>query len=184
LSDPSSLERVETRLAELEARLAVLETGRFDLLTLSTGIHIVDGDGRLRLAMRLVEGEPAIKLWGSDGQSGMFLGGGAGAPEISLTDASDRIRLKLMLGANSGPTLVLIDEAEVMRLSASVTDDVPRIMLYDAAEGIRLALDVDEEAAIEISDLAERPRIGLRTNGLSDAMICTIDGEGHLKGRL
>ena len=179
-----SLDATNDRLSALEDRIGKLEGGRFDLLTLSTGIHIVDGDDRLRLAMRLVEGESAIKLWGSDGRSGIFLGGGAGAAEINFTDASDRIRLKLMLGTDSGPTLVLLDEAGVMRLTASVTDGVPRIMLYDEAEMIRLAFDVDEEGAIELSDRAERPRIGLRTNGLDDPLVCTIDGNGNLAGRL
>jgi hypothetical protein len=174
----------DERLSAIEDRIEKLEAGRFDLLTLSTGVHIVDGEGRLRLAARLVEGEPAIKLWSSDGRSGIFLGGGADAAEINFSDASDRIRLKLMLGADSGPTLVLLDEAGVMRLTASVTDGVPRVMLYDEAETIRLALDVDEEGAIELSDRAERPRIGLRTNGLAEPLVCTIDGEGNLTGRL
>ncbi len=114
----------------------------------------------------------------------MFLGGEPDAPEISFTDGNDRIRLKLMLGGGSGPTLALVDETGAMRLSVSVTDDVPRIMLFDSAEAIRLALDVDEEGAIELSDGAERTRIGLRTNGLDDPLVCTIDGEGNLTGRL
>jgi hypothetical protein len=184
MSEPLDAESLTARLAALEARVALLESGRFDLLTLSSGLHIVGEDGRLLLTMLQIEGEPAIKMWSSDRRSGIFLGGDPGAPELNFTDAEERIRLKLMLGPESGPTLALVDEAGTLRLSASVTDGVPRVMLFDSAGTIRLALDVDEESAIELSDRADRPRIALRTKGLDEPLVCTIDSEGSLTARL
>jgi hypothetical protein len=162
------LQRAEAGLAELRTRLDQLAAGKFDLITLSTGLNVVDAAGRIRATLRLVEDGLGLAFWSSGGQMMLSISCDD-SPRISLYDDAGCIRA-VIKSDDSGPLVSLNDQEGNPRLTASVLDDAPRLMLHDQ-ERLRLALAADPCPSLEMRDGNEVTRIGV---GLNEGSVPTL----------
>jgi len=172
------LARLELEIAEMRASVAELKSGKFDVLKLTTGIQLFDGDSNLRAALMLLNGSPVMKFWSKDTKAGLFMGIGDGEPEISLSDSEGNVRLKAKIGSDDEPMLILSDKIETPRVSLSVIDNTPRLMLHDADHNLRIVLSTYPEPYLQICDEAENPRVLVAFGG-GKPEICILDAKGR-----
>jgi len=170
------LRRMESDLAELRAKLDQLAAGSFDLITLSTGLSVVDAAGHIRATLRLIEEGLGLAFWSSSGQMMLSISCDDGA-RISLYDDEGCVRA-IIKSDDSGPLISLNDQKENPRLTASILDGAPRLMLHDQ-EKLRLALAADPYPTLEMRDANEVTRIYLGLNEDSAPTLGMLDDDGQ-----
>ncbi len=154
------LTHLEAALFELQAKCDSLADGQFDSITLSTGLSIVDQGGLIRATFRLIENGIGLAIWDSNGRIGLSITGDESRTRISLADHNGQIRADIKLGEAGDPILALNDADGNPRLSASVLDGAPRLMLHDE-ENLRLALGTDPLPSLEMYGADETTRLSM-----------------------
>lgn len=177
------LARIESKFEQISSELENISNGRFDEISLSKGINLLDDAGNLKFTVRMLNEIPVMRFWGSDGESGIFVSAGDGSPEILLSDDKGRGRLKIKLGEGGRPMLVMMDDQEIPRVSASIIDNVPRIMLNDGRGILRMVLCADDAPHFQIFDEEKTTRVNISL-GASGALAAIADEYGNIIGIL
>lgn len=173
--------RLESDIENLKKEIEEIQKGNFGSINLSDGINLIDSLGNLKFTMRLLNDSPVMRFWSSDGSAGMFFGLEANSPEISFTDSEDRNRMKLKLGEAGRPILMMLDETEVPRVSLSIIDDSPRVMLNDRQGTLRIVMCVDDIPHFQIFDTNKTTRVNLSLEP-SGPIIAVADEGGTITG--
>src|SRR5664280_1991348 len=88
---------------------------------------LVDKAGHERACLGLVDGEPGLALWGSDGQTRARLSLDAdGTPSLVLTDALNIPRAILVTDAEGSPLFMLCDAYSHAGVTLAFDSDGPR----------------------------------------------------------
>jgi hypothetical protein len=151
---------LEAELNELRTRFEALKSGTFDLITLTTGLNIVDKAGRIRATFRLIEDGLGLALWTAEGKHALSITCDESRARISFDDSKGQIRADIKLDSDGEPIISLNDENGDPRLSLSVLGGAPRIMFHDQEE-LRLALGTDPAPSLEIYDAKGIARVGI-----------------------
>lgn len=200
------IDLLEAELAELRTRFEALTTGTFDLITLTTGLNIVDKTGRIRATFRLIENGMGLALWTAEGKPALSITCDESRARISLDDSNGQVRADFKLDSAGDPVISLNDENGNPRLSASVFGGTPRLMLHEQ-EQLRFALSADPAPSLEmydangdarigvglgrkdfpalvLSDMDEQPRIFLSVDEDGDPSIVFYDESGSVIGAI
>lgn len=166
------LTRVEAKLAELGGSLSAPRT--LESLTIRDSLNFQDSNGKLRLTMRLLNGSPVLRLWGDDGQSGVYIGVEESSSEISLKDNEGNNRFKSIINSDREPWIALFGNNEEPRATLSLINDSARLMLHSRSGEIQIALSAENDPHIQIYDTNGNTRVNL---SMSDQgpIVCITD---------
>jgi hypothetical protein len=173
----------------LRAKLEMLAAGAFDLITLTTGLNIVNKEGRIRATFRRIEDGLGLALWTEKGETALSISCGDQGARVSFNDANGKIRMDVKLDGSGDPVLSLNDDSGEPRLTASVLSGVPRIMFHEGEE-LRLAICADPLPSMEVYDMngltrmrsglgqADSPALVLYDVNEQARIALTVDEEG------
>ncbi len=131
---------------------------------------LVDPEGKLRAALGLLDGGPAMWLYDAAWKPRAKLAlARSGEPHLDLCDAAGQSRMTLQL-IDGGPCLVFRDAAGQERVGLALLDDEPRLRLGDAAGRGRVGLSLlDDTPCLTLGDAAGRERVVLGATETEDA---------------
>ena len=92
---------------------------------------IVDDQGRTRIELAAIEGQPGLFLYDAAGECNATLMLSKGRPWLFLLDTTGKRRAVLAV-SRSGPGLHLRDAAGTTRATVGLSDSGPELGLYDA----------------------------------------------------
>jgi hypothetical protein len=184
------MENNEDRLLKLEEENRALRTdidklkeGNFETIKLSNGLQIFDKESRIRIALMLLNEEPAFAFFNSAGKVVISFTLDESAPDISLNGSNGDVRAKFKVDAEGEPMIIMNDSSSSPRLSLSVVDDSPRLMFHDNDYKMRLAISLESGPYIQMYDNRENVRVNMSIiDGVPE--VCLVDDVGRKVGEL